>query len=67
MYGIRDLYIMLLVYFVVNFLALDKPIIWKLSMLSENFWCVKILWSWERHYVAILEHLEHLTPDAPDG
>ena len=37
MYGIRDLYIMLLVSFVVNFLALDNLIIWKLSMLSENF------------------------------
>ena len=29
--------IMLLVFFVVNFLALDKLIIWKLSMLSEKF------------------------------
>ena len=50
MYGIRDLYIMLLVFFVVNFLALDKLIIWKLSMLSENFF-------WQQNQFLACENL----------
>ena len=37
-----------------------------------NFWCVKLLWRRERHYVAIpymavWKRLACLAPDAPDG
>ena len=67
---------MLLVFFVVNFLALDTynmEIIYVVRKFSGNlnrinFWHVKILWSWEHHYVAISnmavwKRLVCLTPD----
>ena len=54
MYGIIDLYIMLLVSFVVKFSGIGQTynmeiisVVRKFSGNRINFWHVKILWSWE--------------------
>jgi hypothetical protein len=44
----------------------------KISEGISKFWGAKILWSWERHYVAIpvmdvWKRLACLAPDEPDG